>query len=73
MIRARSAGVNGLEGNGLLDVSGNGTFNAHVIFIGDNDSNGELRVSDNGSVKLTGNLVPRISTDFVRAGPPWLT
>jgi hypothetical protein len=51
----------GLEGNGLLNVHDNGTFNAHVIFIGDNDSTGELRVSDNGSVVLTGNLVPRPS------------
>jgi hypothetical protein len=49
----------GLEGNGLLNVHANGTFNAHVIFIGDNDSTGELRVSDTGSVVLTGNLVPR--------------
>ena len=51
----------GLEGNGLLNVHDNGTFNAHVIFIGDNDSTGELRVSDTGSVVLTGNLVPRPS------------
>jgi PEP-CTERM motif-containing protein len=51
----------GLEGNGLLNVHSNGTFNAHVIFIGDNDATGELRVSDTGSVILTGNLVPRPS------------
>ena len=51
----------GLEGNGLLNVHSNGTFNAHVIFVGDNDSTGELRVSDTGSVVLTGNLVPRPS------------
>lgn len=51
----------GLQGDGLLNVYGNGSFNAHVIFIGDNDSTGELRVSDNGSVVLTGNLVPRPS------------
>lgn len=51
----------GLEGNGLLNVHSNGTFNAHVIFIGDNDSSGEIRVSDSGSVVLTGNLVPRPS------------
>jgi hypothetical protein len=51
----------GLEGNGLLNVHSNGTFNAHVIFIADNDSTGELRVSDTGSVVLTGNLVPRPS------------
>ena len=46
-----------------------GTFNAHVIFIGDNDSTGEMRVSDNGSVVLTGNLVPRPS-GFQALGPP---
>ena len=34
----------GLEGNGLFNVHSNGTFRAHVIFIGDNDSSGELRV-----------------------------
>lgn len=51
----------GLEGNGLLNVHSNGTFNAHVIFIGDNDATGELRVADAGSVVLTGNLVPRPS------------
>ena len=51
----------GLEGNGVLNVHGNGSFSAHVIFIGDNDATGELRVSDNGSVVLTGNLVPRPS------------
>ncbi len=51
----------GLEGNGLLNVHSNGTFNAHVIFIGDNDATGEIRVSDTGSVVLTGNLVPRPS------------
>jgi len=49
------------RGNGLLNVHSNGTFNAHVIFIADNDSTGELRVSDTGSVVLTGNLVPRPS------------
>ncbi len=51
----------GLEGNGLLNVHNNGTFNAHVIFVADNDSTGELRVSDTGSVILDGNLVPRPS------------
>jgi hypothetical protein len=51
----------GLEGNGLLNVHSNGTFNAHVIFLGDNDSKGEIRISDSGSVVLTGNLVPRPS------------
>lgn len=57
----------GLEGNGLLNVHSNGSFNAHVIFIGDNDSTGELRVADAGSVVLTGNLVPRPSAG-VQAG-----
>jgi len=51
----------GLEGNGLLNVHSNGMFNAHVIFIGDNDATGELRVSEQGSVVLTGNIVPRPS------------
>jgi len=51
----------GLEGNGLLNVHANGTFNAHVIFIGDNDATGEIRVSEHGAVVLTGNLVPRPS------------
>jgi hypothetical protein len=49
----------GLEGNGLLNVHGNGSFNAHVIFIADNDATGEIHISDNGSVVLTDNLVPR--------------
>jgi len=57
----------GLEGNGLLNVHSNGTFNAHVIFIADNDSTGEVRVSDTGSVVLTGNLVPR-PTGFQAGG-----
>lgn len=57
----------GLEGNGLLNVHSNGTFNAHVIFIGDGDATGELRVADTGSVVLTGNLVPRPS-GFQAAG-----
>jgi len=51
----------GLQGNGVLNVHDNGSFSAHVIFIGDNDSTGELRVSGNGSVMLTDNLVPRPS------------
>jgi hypothetical protein len=58
----------GLEGNGLLNVHSNGTFNAHVIFVGDNDSTGEIRVSDSGSVVLTGNLVPRPSGVFQAGG-----
>jgi hypothetical protein len=58
----------GLEGNGLLNVHSNGTFNAHVIFIGDNDSTGELRVADAGAVVLTGNLVPRPSGPLQAGG-----
>ena len=68
--RIGNYGVNtdaGLEGNGLLNVHSNGTFNAHVIFIADNDAVGEVRVSDTGSVVLTGNLVPRPS-GFQAAG-----
>jgi hypothetical protein len=68
--RVGNYGVNtdaGLEGNGLLNVHDNGTFNAHVIFIADNDAVGEVRVSDTGSVVLTGNLVPRPS-GFKAAG-----
>lgn len=53
--------LGGLQGNGLLNVHSNGTFNGHVIFIGDNDATGEVRVSDTGSVVLTGNLLPRPS------------
>jgi hypothetical protein len=51
----------GEEGNGLLNVHDNASFSANVIFIGDNDATGELRVSDHGSVLLTGNIVPRPS------------
>jgi len=51
----------GLEGNGLLNVHDNGTFNAHVIFLGDNDSTGEVRVSGTGAVVLTSNLIARPS------------
>ena len=53
--------VGGLEGQGLLSVSDNATFSAMVIFIADNSSVGELRVSDHGSVVLSDNLVPRPS------------
>ena len=52
----------GLEGDGLLDVQG--TFTANVIFIGDSDSHGELRVSGNGSVILNANLQPNVATNF---------
>ena len=58
----------GLEGNGLLNVHDNGSFKGHVIFIADNDASGELRVADNGSVVLTGNLVPRPSAGFQAMG-----
>jgi hypothetical protein len=49
----------GLQGSGLLDVEG--SFSAHVIFLGDDDSSGELVVRGNGSVTLTDNLVPNIN------------
>ena len=52
----------GLQGDGLLDVQG--TFSAMVIFIGDSDSHGELRVSGHGSVTLANNLVPNVATSF---------
>lgn len=58
------ANPGGLQGNGLLSVHDNGSFRAHVIFVADNDSTGEVRVADNGSVILTGNLVPRPSGFF---------
>jgi hypothetical protein len=51
----------GLQGNGLLDVEG--SFSAHVIFLGDSDSTGELRIRGNGSVTLTDNLVPNMATN----------
>src|SRR5262245_56537700 len=53
---------NGLQGDGLLDVQG--AFTANVIFIGDSDSHGELRISGNGSVTLNDNLVPNVATSF---------
>jgi len=53
----------GLEGDGLLNVTDNGSFSAHVIFLGSTDGDGELRVSGNGSVTLTDNLVPGVNTD----------
>jgi hypothetical protein len=52
----------GLAGSGLLDVSDMGKYTGHVIFIGDGDSDGVLRVSDSGSVKLTGSLIPGVDT-----------
>lgn len=60
-IDASGSTPNGLEGNGLLNVEG--SFSAHVIFLGATDGDGELRVSGNGSVILTDNLVPNINTD----------
>jgi hypothetical protein len=53
---------NGLQGDGLLDVQG--TFTGNVIFIGDSDSHGELRVSGHGSVTLNDSLVPNVATNF---------
>ena len=58
----------GLQGNGLLNVHNNGSFQANVIFIADNDATGELRVSDNGSVVLTDNLVARPNSTPSLAG-----
>jgi hypothetical protein len=52
----------GLEGSGLLNVEG--SFQAHVIFLGATDGDGELRVSGAGSVVLTDNLVPNVNTDM---------
>jgi PEP-CTERM motif len=52
----------GLQGDGLLNVEG--SFSAMVIFIGDSDSDGELRVSGNGTVTLADNLVPNVATGF---------
>jgi hypothetical protein len=53
--------IGGLEGDGLLSVADNATFNGMFVFVGDNSSVGEIRVSDHGSVILTGNLAPRPS------------
>ncbi len=54
----------GLEGDGLLNVTGSGSFGAHVIFLGSTDGHGEVRVADNGSVALTDNLVLNSNTDL---------
>ena len=64
---------NGLQGDGLLDVQG--TFLANVIFIGDSDSHGELRVSGHGSVTLNANLsrmLRPISESFGAGANGWL-
>jgi len=54
--------IGGLQGDGLLNVEDNGSFSAMVIFLGDQDSDGELRISGHGSVTLSDNLVP-LSSD----------
>ena len=53
----------GLEGNGLLNVYGSGSFRAHVLLLATADGDGEVRVSDNGSVTLTGNLAATDGVD----------
>jgi hypothetical protein len=52
--------VGGLRGKGLLNVEG--SFSAHVIFLGVDDGDGTVRVSGNGSLTLTDNLVPGVNT-----------
>ena len=52
----------GLQGDGLLDVQG--CFSANVIFLGDQDSHGELRVSGHGSVTLNAALQPNVGDQF---------
>jgi hypothetical protein len=54
----------GLEGDGLLNVTDNGSFSAKVIFLGSTDGDGEVRVSDHGSVTLTDNLVANANVDM---------
>lgn len=54
--------IGGLQGNGLLNVEG--SFGGHVIFLGVDDGTGEIRVSGNGSLTLTDNLVPGVNTHF---------
>jgi hypothetical protein len=53
----------GLEGNGLLNVYGSGSFRAHVLLLATADGDGEVRVSDNGSVALTGNMAATDGVD----------
>ncbi len=52
----------GLDGVGLLDVKG--TFTGRLIFLGVDDGKGTLRISGDGSVTLTDNLVPNVNTFF---------
>jgi hypothetical protein len=54
--------IGGLQGEGLLNVEG--SFSAHVIFVGVDDGDGVVRVSGNGSLTLTDNLVPGVNTHF---------
>jgi hypothetical protein len=54
--------VGGLRGKGLLNVEG--SFGAHVIFLGVDDGDGTIRVSGNGSLTLTDNLVPGVNTHY---------
>jgi hypothetical protein len=53
----------GLEGNGLLNVYGSGSFSAHVLLLGTADGSGEVRVSDNGSINLTANIAATDGAD----------
>lgn len=50
------------DGEGLLDVEG--SFTAHLMFLGVDDGDGVLRVRGDGSVTLTDNLVPGVNTAF---------
>ncbi len=52
----------GLAGDGLIDVQG--VFQAQLIFLGVDDGDGELRISGNGSVTLSDNLVPNVNTFY---------
>ncbi len=53
----------GLEGNGLLNVHDSGSFSAHVLLLATADGTGEVRVSGNGSINLTGNLAATDGVD----------
>jgi hypothetical protein len=52
----------GLQGEGLLNVEG--SFSAHVVFVGVDDGTGVVRVSGNGSLTLTDNLVTGVNTHY---------